>query len=223
MKTCIKCGSTTNPFPKIKNTCKPCIKIWKRQYQIDNAERLATQRKEYRKENIETITIKRNKKYQDDKEVILVKKKKDFKENSAEILAKQKIWYQNNSEKVKAKQRLYNSKNRAKINAYAKQHRIDNRHPDAKDGSDYNVFYVWEAVGEKWNDKQIYKGGVTSERLGHKRIKEVARDFGFEYKLLKYIVCENALELEKQWHKNNTETPILDKKCGYTEFRITNL
>ncbi len=220
MKTCIKCGSTTNPFPKSKNTCKPCIKIWKRQYQIDNAETLAAQRKQYRAKNKEIISAKGKQFTIDNKEMLAKRKKKYYSKNSAEILSRQREWYKDNAEKVKAKQIEYNKKHRVEQKEYAKQQRIDNRHPDAKNGSDYNVFYIWKVTNTKWENKTIYKAGITSERLGNKRIRQVANDFGFKYEIIKYEVCDNALELERQWHNKNVIMPILEKKCGYSEFRV---
>ncbi len=89
--------------------------------------------------------------------------------------------------------------------------------------SDYDVFYRWEAVGEKWNDKNIVKGGITSKRIGINRIKTVAKKFGFKYKILEYTCCNNALELETEWKRKHTDIPKLEKLDGYSEFRAIAL
>lgn len=48
-------------------------------------------------------------------------------------------------------------------------------HMDFNPSSDGDVVYIWRALGHEFNNRQVYKIGTTSERLGDRRIKEVAR------------------------------------------------
>jgi len=53
---------------------------------------------------------------------------------------------------------------------------------------DNDVIYMWEVLNFKQNDKKIYKVGVTSQRLGDLRIKQVAlaSGFGYNIKIMEY-------------------------------------
>lgn len=44
---------------------------------------------------------------------------------------------------------------------------------DASTG-DADVLYIWQAVGLTQGDRKVYKVGITSDRLGDRRIAEVA-------------------------------------------------
>ena len=91
--------------------------------------------------------------------------------------------------------------------------------PKCAPTSDYDVLYIWQVIGELWNDKPIYKIGVTSEHLGEKRIKKVARSINAEYKVCSYIKTEDALDIETELHNNFTDIPNMGDIDGRTEFR----
>lgn len=51
--------------------------------------------------------------------------------------------------------------------------------------TDNNVIYIWKAVSlGQWNDKDIYKIGKTSARLGEERIHFVANEANIEVKII---------------------------------------
>jgi hypothetical protein len=91
--------------------------------------------------------------------------------------------------------------------------------PNCKTKRDNNVIYIWKAIGEFYNDKQLYKIGVTSSRLRKNRIVQVAGKlkWDFEIILLENVICE-ARELEKHIHKIGTN-PNLKGFDGATELR----
>lgn len=78
--------------------------------------------------------------------------------------------------------------------------------------SDNDAIYIWRAVNRFFNGNPVYKIGVTSQRLGIRRICDVARDGGFEFEL---ICCEavkgRASDLEKK-------LLILGEHPGYSGF-----
>lgn len=85
--------------------------------------------------------------------------------------------------------------------------------------SDNDAIYIWRVVGEYFNGNPVYKIGVTSARLGTKRIDQVATKAGFDYEL---ICCEPvrcpADQLEKKLLLLG-ENPGYIAIEGYTEFR----
>ena len=94
--------------------------------------------------------------------------------------------------------------------------------PRCKAKRDNDSIYIWKAVREFYNDKPLYKIGVTSTRLNDIRIHQVADKLGWEFKiiLLKSVNCE-ASELEQQIHLLGTN-PNLTGFDGATEFRAFN-
>lgn len=91
--------------------------------------------------------------------------------------------------------------------------------PNCKSKRDNNVIYIWKAIGEFYNDKQLYKIGVTSSRLRKNRIVQVAGKLNWDYEIVLYekVFCE-ASELEKKIHKLGTN-PNLIGFDGATELR----
>jgi len=98
-------------------------------------------------------------------------------------------------------------------------HLIDEIFPERCDKRDDDTVYVWKAVGQSFNGNPVYKIGVTSHRLGQRRIKQVAKEFGFDFEI---IVCQQisgkATKLEKCLHQLG-ENPKYLGKGGRTEFR----
>ena len=85
--------------------------------------------------------------------------------------------------------------------------------------SDRDVIYIWEAVGQTFNMKPVYKIGVTSERLGEARMKKNAQKMGFGYKLvaMEKTSCA-ASELEALLHDIGSNPDYVEGD-GKTEFR----
>lgn len=86
-------------------------------------------------------------------------------------------------------------------------------------GNDNNAIYIWRAVGQVYNGNPVYKIGVTSARLGVRRIEQVAKGVGFEFEV---ICCEavqcKASDLEKKLLILG-EDPRFSGFDGCTEFR----
>lgn len=86
-------------------------------------------------------------------------------------------------------------------------------------GSDNDAIYIWRAVGQHYNGNPVYKIGVTSARLGTRRVEEGSRKSGFEFDL---ICCEpvqcKATDLERKLHLFG-EDPGFVGFAGCTEFR----
>ena len=84
--------------------------------------------------------------------------------------------------------------------------------------TDNDCVYVWELVGERWNDKQLYKIGLTSQRLGDARIKICAASGGFEYRVITLTKVNNALAYEQKALKIG-DNPRLKGFEGASEVR----
>ncbi len=93
---------------------------------------------------------------------------------------------------------------------------------NCKSTRDNNVIYIWRAIGELYDDKPLYKIGVTSSRLRKNRIIQVAGKLGWDYEIVLYekVFCE-ASELEKKIHELGTN-PKLVGFDGATELRAFN-
>jgi hypothetical protein len=90
---------------------------------------------------------------------------------------------------------------------------------DGFTSSDNDAIYIWRAVRMSYNGESVYKLGVTSARLGTRRIDQVAQEAGLDYEL---ILCQpvqgKATDLEKKLHLLG-EDPKLEGFNGSTEFR----
>ena len=81
-----------------------------------------------------------------------------------------------------------------------------------------NVVYIWKVIGEFWNDKQVYKIGVTGTQNGTRRIVDCANRHGVNYEVVFYKEFADPKVFEKE---------LLDKfevvkgfsGDGATEFR----
>src|SRR5574343_589881 len=138
--------------------------------------------------------------------------------------SKMRDW--SNDEDVLAEGRKYGSRfafqcgSKGAYNAAQRRNLLDLLDwPDAGASSNNDTIYIWRAVGQHYNGHPVYKIGVTSARLGVRRIEEVARDSGFEFDL---ICCEpvacKATELERKLHLLG-EDPQFTGFNGATEFR----
>lgn len=83
--------------------------------------------------------------------------------------------------------------------------------------SENNVIYFWKVVGLE----NVYKIGVTSGRLGHKRVESVAKESGLEYEiiLISRVTCK-ATDLEKILLAQGMQYKFDTVFSGCTEFRI---
>lgn len=86
-------------------------------------------------------------------------------------------------------------------------------------GCDNDAIYIWRAVGQHFSGNPVYKIGVTSARLGTRRVEDVAKGVGFEYDLIccERVACK-ATDLERKLHILG-ENPGYSGFDGATEFR----
>jgi len=127
LKTCIACGAAKDIscFNQKQSKCKDCIKIYKKQYYIDNKEGIQKQSKEYYIINKENISTNAAQYYIDNKEQILTQQKQ-YRNNNPKVKNEyNKQYYTNNKETLQSKNRQRNRNNRNKINKHIKN-RMEN-------------------------------------------------------------------------------------------------
>ena len=89
--------------------------------------------------------------------------------------------------------------------------------------SDNDAIYIWRAVGMRFNGEKVYKIGVTSARLGRRRIKQVARESGIKCEMVVLQQVQGkATDLEKQLLVLGTD-PEYTGFNGASEFRALSL
>jgi len=84
--------------------------------------------------------------------------------------------------------------------------------------SDNDTIYIWRAIGARHHGKPVYKVGITSARLGEKRIKQVARKHEVGYEVV--IIAETrlpAMDIEAEIKKIGDDPQYIGD--GATEFR----
>jgi hypothetical protein len=86
--------------------------------------------------------------------------------------------------------------------------------PSCMVGSDADVFYIWE-TNEHSN---LYKVGISSERVGDRRIKQVEKANGLTANIILHVVTNNARALERMALAMG-EQPTFITGAGRTEFR----
>jgi len=94
--------------------------------------------------------------------------------------------------------------------------------PENNAPTDNDTIYLWRAVGQFHNDVPVFKIGVTSQRLGDVRIKQVARDAGFTAALVAAVpTWLPASYAEEHLHGFGVD-PQWRGFDGATEFRALN-
>lgn len=92
-------------------------------------------------------------------------------------------------------------------------------HMDLASRSDYDCVYIWKPEG--FGD--LYKIGVTSKRLGTKRIEYVSGNYGMQVELLYLRHTSNALKKEKEMLSLGKPASVNKNFDGFSEFRhLTN-
>ena len=114
MKICNVCNieKEDNCFYKKCAKCKPCQKIYNKQYRLDNAEEIK------RKEKIA---------WDNNKEKNLAAHREWYQKNKIDQCEKKKIYYMNNKETIDARVKEYDLKNKQDILDYHKQYYIENK------------------------------------------------------------------------------------------------
>jgi hypothetical protein len=86
--------------------------------------------------------------------------------------------------------------------------------------SDNNVVYIWRHIGARFNRRKVYKIGITSARLGDRRINLCRSRNGMEHEVV--ILSEvkgKASDIEKQILQMGIDPEYPPEVDGYTEFR----
>lgn len=83
--------------------------------------------------------------------------------------------------------------------------------------SDYDTFYIWKSNHEE-DGMFLVKIGVTSKRLGHKRIRHVENKSGYKATDIFMVCTKDAKLIERDVLKKH-KRQILDVFSGSTEFR----
>ncbi len=112
---------------------------------------------------------------------------------------------------VKDREKLYRAEKELHRYYYFEEHGI---YPTSSK-SDNNVIYVWQDT----NRDNTYKIGISSKRVGTKRIYQVAVKANMKAKILHYEEVEDALSLEKELLKYGEAISFDRKFDGATEFR----
>ena len=97
---------------------------------------------------------------------------------------------------------------------------LDNvcKHMECNLPSDNNVIYIWCIP---FTD--VYKIGITSSRLGMRRLETVSKALGVEYGLTVYEEVDNASTIETLLFKRFSTLPNdIPNINGSTEFRVMN-
>ena len=191
--------------------------IYNKQYYEDNKEKRKQQyyedNKEGKKQYYENNKERKQQYYEDNKERIKENGKQYYEDNKE----KKQQYYEDNKEWIKER-----IKERDKQCRYERREEYFNEHgcyPPIT--SDNNMIYIWEVIGELWNNLPIFKIGVTSERLGEKRIHNVRNSIGckIRVRLLINVQGEPATHLENRIHNMLPIIPNMGDINGKTEFR----
>jgi len=132
-------------------------------------------------------------------------------------LKEEALKYNHKSEFSKYSRNFYNVAYRRKILNEICSHMtpLHTWTPDCR-----NVLYIWKVADDDINHlgMPLYKIGITSKKLQHKRIKDVASKAKFKYEVIYYKKREDCLVLEKQLLTIGTN-PELVGFDGSCEFR----
>lgn len=85
-----------------------------------------------------------------------------------------------------------------------------------------DCIYVWQSEGEIFNDKNVYKIGVTKTSKGRGRIHQCAKASGRKPKILRLEKVKDASTLEKQLLSIGRRPDYSYKFDGYSEMRALN-
>lgn len=128
MKTCNTCKiSKDNEEFVHKYMCKPCQKLYMKQYYIENKTNILKKCKSYYKENKTKIKNRDKENYLKNKEKILSNCKVKYKKNKSEILLKSKNYYNENKNKVNKRNQENYKKNIVTVRQRHSQWEKDNK------------------------------------------------------------------------------------------------
>ena len=92
-------------------------------------------------------------------------------------------------------------------------------HMERAGGTDNDAIYIWRAIGETFNGMSVYKIGMTSARLGDRRIEQVCQAGNMQAEIIILAqVSGQAGQLESKLLNIGTN-PKFIRFDGSTEFR----
>ncbi len=92
-------------------------------------------------------------------------------------------------------------------------------HMEFKPPSENNVIYIWKAERELFNGESVYKIGMTSARLGKRRIKKVEKDSKFKATVIALVQVSGRATLVERKLLALGQDPKYMAFDGSTEFR----
>jgi len=92
------------------------------------------------------------------------------------------------------------------------------QHMEDRTPTDNDAIYIWKAVGWKFNGEDVYKIGMTSTRLEHLRIVQVAKASGANPQIVVLAMVKDAKAVECQLHALGAN-PQYKGFNGCSEFR----
>ena len=92
------------------------------------------------------------------------------------------------------------------------------QHMEDRTPTDNDAIYIWKAAGWQFDGMDVYKIGVTSARLDHLRIAQVAKASGADPQIVVLAMVKNAKAVERQLHALGMN-PQYKGFNGCSEFR----
>lgn len=184
---------------KNKSICRKCVSEYKKEYRIDNREKIKNQQHNHYENNKERV-LGHNKDYRkNNKEKLSDKKKEIYKNNREEILMMQKEYYEENRDIKLKYQKNYQKNNRDKIN-----HRVNEK---LKNDPIFKLrAQVSKAVWTALNSKCFSKNGSSIlNYLSENYIKDLKIHFEKQFEL--WMSWENWGKYDPNiWDDNDQST-----------------
>jgi len=112
-------------------------KEYKKEYILENAEKLSEYRKQYNKANAEKNSERRKKYREQNKEKFAEWRKKYREQNKEKIAEREKKYREQNKEKIAEREKKYREQNKEKISERKKKYREQNKEKIAEYGKKY--------------------------------------------------------------------------------------
>lgn len=132
-KQCSICGQCLPATPEyffrrkgatdgLRNDCKTCHTVRRRNYYQRNKEAILEKAKTYRQENADSIKASRREYYKENKEAVSLAKKKHYEENKDYYKEQFRVYREKHREALLAKDKEYNKNNRERRREYERDY-----------------------------------------------------------------------------------------------------
>lgn len=161
IKHCIKCNRllTLNRFPKNKkskngylNTCKDCVKIYKKEHYAKNFEYISNFKKEWKLKNKEHVIQHAKEYYQNNKETIDAKNKANYIKNKEQRAIKSKEYRERNKDIIKIRAKNYRIKNKESVSL---RYKIRNQDFIKYNSSTFIALSQYEEIRQDPNNNEL--------------------------------------------------------------------